>query len=74
MLKNSVIKGYCDHQQLIKMFRRFYPGASEELSIQFADKVTELETPVSAADIQGFFMFAKDSPQAAIDNVSRLKV
>jgi len=70
----KVYIGYCDHQQLIKMFRRFYPGASEELSIQFADKVTELETPVSAADIQGFFMFAKDSPQAAIDNVSRLKV
>ena len=66
-------KGYCDHHQLIKMFRRFYPSASEELAIEFADKVIELKTDVSAADIQGFFMFAKDSPQTAIDNVSRLK-
>ena len=55
------------------MFRRFYPSASEELAIEFADKVIELKTDVSAADIQGFFMFAKDSPQTAIDNVSRLK-
>ena len=55
------------------MFRRFYPSASEELAIEFADKVIELNIDVSAADIQGFFMFAKDSPQTAIDNVSRLK-
>ena len=47
--------------------------AREELVNEFAEKVVGLESPVSAAQIQGFFMFSKDNPQDIIDNVNELK-
>ena len=57
--------------QAKKMFTRFYPGISEELANQFCDALLALKVPVSAAQIQGFFMFYKGSPQDAIENVFR---
>ena len=69
----KVFIGHCDHYQLKQMFSRFYPDAKEELVNEFADKVIGLESPVSAAQIQGFFMFSKDNPQDIIDNVKELK-
>lgn len=69
----KVFIGHCDHYQLKQMFSRFYPDAKEELVNEFADKVIGLESPVSAAQIQGFFMFSKDNPQDIIDNVNELK-
>ena len=66
--------GYCDHSQLTKMFSKFYPEETEAMAVKFADDVIALDTPVSAAQIQGFFMFFKASPQDAIDNVWRFKL
>ena len=65
--------GHCEHKQLIKMFNKFYPEDSEEMANKFADHVIKLNVPVSAAQIQGFFMFFKADAQTAIDNVFRLK-
>ena len=65
--------GHCDQEQIQKMFQRFYPEESEERAKMFADAVIALDVPVSAAQIQGFFMFFKSSPQAALENVFRFK-
>jgi len=65
--------GYCSHAQLSKMFSRFYPLETEQRASLFADKVEELGVPVSAAQIQGYFMWFKKDSQAAIDNVFRFK-
>lgn len=69
----KVYIGFCDHYQCQLMFKRFYPEEPNELAMEFADKVAQLETPVSAAQIQGLFMFFKANPRAAIDNVFRFK-
>lgn len=65
--------GPCTAYQLATMFRRFYPEVSDELASEFSTSVIELGVPVSAAQVQGFFMWFKKSPQAAIDNVFRFK-
>ena len=65
--------GHCDFSQAKLMFQRFYPGVSEELAIKFAEEVVALDVPVSAAQIQGFFMFFKRDPMTAIENVFRFK-
>merc|ERR1719510_857655 len=65
--------GHCEHYQLTKMFNKFYPEDSEEMANKFAEHVIALNVPVSAAQIQGFFMFFKADAQTAIDNVFRLK-
>lgn len=65
--------GHCDHGQLKQMFSRFFPQESQEKAVKFADQVVALDVPVSAAQIQGFFMFYKSDPSAAIDNVFRFK-
>jgi chaperone BCS1 len=55
------------------MFTRFYPQESEIMAENFANSVMELNLPVSAAQIQGFFMFFKTNPNAAIENVFKFK-
>jgi len=65
--------GHCSHAQLSKMFGRFYPLESVSSSNLFADRVLEVGVPVSAAQIQGYFMWFKKDSQAAIDNVFRFK-
>ena len=57
--------------QISTMFRSFYPGSS--LSDQFVSEVTSLGVDVSAAQLQGFFMFYKRSDADALANVFRLK-
>jgi len=65
--------GFCSRHQLIEMFSRFYPDQNENRAAVFADKVAELGVDLSAAQVQGYFMWFKSSPQAAIDNVHRFK-
>ena len=64
--------GFCTRYQLITMFRNFYPDAEVNLAESFADELARLGGEVSAAQIQGFFMFYKHSAQTAIDNAYRL--
>jgi len=64
---------YCSTAQLREMFKRFYPSDTEERGAVFADKINEMKVDVSAAQVQGYFMFYKNNSQDAIDNVFRFK-
>lgn len=60
--------GNATPHQIKQMFLRFYEG-NEDLAMQF---VGSLVVPVSAAQLQGHFVFYKQNPQLALDNVSQL--
>ncbi|XP_012278887.1 mitochondrial chaperone BCS1 [Orussus abietinus] len=67
--------GWCSASQVEQMFLRFYKGpvaVARELAQQFADKVIMQKKNVSPAQIQGFFMFHKNNPNAVITNVSQI--
>ncbi|XP_049852911.1 mitochondrial chaperone BCS1 [Schistocerca gregaria] len=65
--------GYCSYQQVEQMFRRFYSDqAVGERAAQFADAVMKTKKPVSPAQIQGYFMFYKQSPEDAMKNVEQI--
>jgi len=66
--------GTCTNYQLSTMFSKFYPHESIEKAEKFSASVLELDIPVSAAQIQGYFMWFKKSPDEAIDNVWRFKM
>ena len=63
--------GHCTEHQLKEMFSRFYPEESDQRAELFANKISELNVEISAAQIQGYFMWYKNSSQCAIDNVFR---
>jgi len=54
------------------MFQRFYPEETESCANEFAQKVAMHAKNISAAQVQGFFMFYKDSAQDALDNVPNI--
>merc|ERR1712240_91791 len=64
---------HCSHHQLLNMFAKFFPLEAAGRAADFANAATELRVPLSAAQIQGYFMWFKNSPQEAIDNVWRFK-
>ena len=49
------------------VFGRFYPDETIARAQLFAQRVLTSSQQVSAAQVQGLFMFNKDDPQAAID-------
>lgn len=61
----NIYVGLASKVQLHRMFVRFFPGM-EELAAQFAT-LCEGEG-LSMAELQGFFMFFKDQPEAAAAN------
>merc|ERR1711915_634656 len=63
--------GHCSTHQLIEMFMKFYPHDGIARANTFAEKVANLEISISAAQIQGYFMWYKTSSQDAIDNIDR---
>jgi len=65
--------GHCSHHQLLNMFAKFFPLEGTGRAAEFATAATELGVPLSAAQVQGYFMWFKKSPQEAIDNVFRFK-
>ena len=65
--------GHCSHHQLEQMFTKFYPDQSPSRATDFASQVGELGCPVSAAQVQGYFMWFKHNPDEAISNVWRFK-
>jgi len=65
--------GHCSHHQLEQMFTKFYPDQSPSRATDFASQVGELGCPVSAAQVQGYFMWFKHNPDEAIANVWRFK-
>lgn len=57
------------------MFLRFYKNTGDranEVAAQFAEKVMSQKRNVSPAQIQGFFMFYKNSPNDVLKNVSHV--
>merc|ERR1711971_1031328 len=64
----NVYVGLASHNQLNRMFLRFFPG-EEKLAEQFA--VMCADDGLSMAELQGFFMFFKDQPEAAAANVGQ---
>lgn len=52
--------GYCSKYQIVKMFEKFYQNEPQSNADQFADAVLAFKKPVSAAQLQGFFMIHKE--------------
>jgi chaperone BCS1 len=65
--------GHCSHHQLGLMFAKFFPEEGPARAGEFATAATDLGVPLSAAQVQGYFMWFKKSPKGAIDNVFRFK-
>jgi len=59
--------GLASRNQFSRMFRRFYPDSSEELETTFCDKFEN--AGVSMAELQGYFLFFKDSPEMAVESI-----
>lgn len=59
--------GMASRNQLGRMFRRFYPDATLELEEQFCDNWGS--TPISMAELQGYFLFFKDAPEKSVESV-----
>ncbi|EER16475.1 mitochondroal chaperone, putative [Perkinsus marinus ATCC 50983] len=58
--------GLATREQMQRMFMRFYPD-STEWAEEFARKLEG--TPLSLADIQGYFLFFKNDPEGCLENV-----
>lgn len=65
--------GYCTPHQIQQMFKRFYPGQPLDMSKEFANMVTKQGLSISAATIQGYFMFYKNDPSGSIENVLKIR-
>ena len=60
--------GLASSEQLRKMFLRFFPNEYES-AINFAD--TLQGAPLSMAEVQGFFLFFKNDPNACLENAAK---
>ena len=60
--------GYASDQQLKKAFNNFYPNASDQQMESFTTIIRKHDKPISMAAVQGFFLFFKDDPEAALEN------
>jgi chaperone BCS1 len=65
--------GYATEHQLFGMFKNFYPDAADSLAKQFAQSVISLNSKLSAAQVQGFFMLFKNEPNKAMENIEMFK-
>ncbi|BHF72727.1 mitochondrial chaperone [Sparganum proliferum] len=66
--------GLCSRDQLQRMFSRFYPTASGTVHPLAAAFAAELgEGLVSPAQVQGYLLLHKQSPEAAIRNLPEFK-
>ncbi|VDL98506.1 unnamed protein product [Schistocephalus solidus] len=66
--------GLCSCDQLRRMFSRFYPTASSTVHPLTATFAAELgEGLVSPAQVQGYLLLHKQSPEAAISNLPEFK-
>lgn len=65
--------GWCSKSQIEKMFLRFYDGEdAKSQATQFSDRVASFNKNVSPAQIQGFFMFHKNSNPEQVINDCKL--
>ncbi|XP_014254726.1 mitochondrial chaperone BCS1 isoform X2 [Cimex lectularius] len=65
--------GHCTEHQLNNMFNRFYQTPDKDFSTQFAQLVLSEKKPVSAAQVQGYFMrHKKDPPELVVENIQQI--
>lgn len=65
--------GYCSKYQIEKMFEKFYQNESKSNVEKFANRVLEFKKPVSAAQLQGFFMIHKeDDYNTLLEDIERI--
>ena len=68
---------HCSYNQIVRMFARFYPAATVKLADEFAECIQTISKDshalsLSAAQLQGYFMFHKNSAQDALDNINTI--
>eukprot|EP00388_Colpodella_angusta_P007851 GDKJ01021881.1.p1 GENE.GDKJ01021881.1~~GDKJ01021881.1.p1 ORF type:complete len:505 (-),score=89.98 GDKJ01021881.1:54-1457(-) len=63
--------GLATPSQCRRMFLRFFPG-EEEKADQFAETLKSI--PLSMAELQGYMMFFKDTPDDCLSNVGNLRI
>ncbi|GFR88321.1 mitochondrial chaperone BCS1 [Elysia marginata] len=61
--------GFATEYQLTEMFCRFYPEQGTSRAVEFSTSVLSLDHPVSAAQVQGFFMLHKHDPDYVLANI-----
>ncbi|XP_055356102.1 mitochondrial chaperone BCS1-like [Paramacrobiotus metropolitanus] len=64
--------GHVSEYQLRRLFHRFYPQESAKRAEAFAQLVLSLGVPISAAQIQGFFLMFKNNAEELFRNVQFL--
>ncbi|XP_050456737.1 mitochondrial chaperone BCS1 [Cataglyphis hispanica] len=67
--------GWCSASQIEQMFLRFYKEPGKDPSVlakKFAENIMSCKRNVSPAQIQGYFMFHKNNPEAVINNVIQI--
>jgi len=60
--------GHCSQSQIERMYKRFFleNENNEQYAKEFAEIVTKTGNPVSAAQIQGYFMLVEDCSHTEI--------
>jgi len=64
--------GYASRYQMIRAFQKFYPEVNNKVAQQFADKVESFKQNISMAQLQGYFLFHKESYENAIKDIEML--
>jgi len=65
----SQLIGNATEFQIIRLYRKFYPQASDAMALAFAQRVLSTSPVISMAQLQGHLLRYKMEPQAALDNV-----
>lgn len=58
-----------------RMFVKFYKTQQddvEKLAAEFSDAILKHKRDISPAQVQGFFMFYKNDPESALNNVAKI--
>jgi chaperone BCS1 len=64
--------GYASSDQVLRAFQKFYPYADSKFANEFVNKVEKYKQPLSMAQLQGYFLFHKDSYVDAIKNLDEI--
>jgi len=64
--------GHASQNQIERAFKKFYPNVDFEFAKEFSKKIDALKQPISMAQLQGYFLFHKESYEDAIKNVNVL--
>ena len=63
---------YATAHQLQCMYSHFFPDQPEEAAVMFAGEAVSIGSPISLAQVQGYFMLHKNDARGALTNISRI--